>query len=262
MPWVRIDENVPDHPKFIAISANAFRLWVEGVAYCQKHLTDGVIPRFALKKMRYYSAASMKDLTAVLAPGKGPLWHVIDTGDIRVHDYLDHNDSREVVLKKRGEARNRMRGKRSHERSREHSTEHTSERSCEQLANAPAREQTANSLRGVVGSSRELPGRERGLGETITESDDRSAEQRAGEFCEWYADQHAVIFGHGYIPHPRNDYERAIALCRAFSDADLHDATIIWFGMTDEFATKGNRSIPKFASRVSECVRRARKVTA
>jgi hypothetical protein len=30
MPWVRIDENAMDHPKFIALSANAFRLWVEG----------------------------------------------------------------------------------------------------------------------------------------------------------------------------------------------------------------------------------------
>src|SRR5687767_11111967 len=103
------------------------------MTYCQKHLTDGLIPRSALKGMRYYSPASVKLLTASLVPGKGPLWHAEPNGDMRVHDYLTVNESRETVLRKRAEAKDRMRGRRS----REQATEHP-------------KEQTENGLSGVV----------------------------------------------------------------------------------------------------------------
>lgn len=244
MPWVRIDENATDHPKFIAISANAFRLWVEGMTYCQKHLTDGLIPRSALKGMRYYSPAAAKLLTASLVPGKGPLWHVEPNGDMRVHDYLEVNDSRETVLKKRADAKDRMRGKRS----REHSTEHRREQSENVLS--------ANTLRGV--ECRELrvisDEGEGGSGET-------SLTARAGAFCEWYADKHQELFGYGYMGTNR-DYTKAIELCKLFTDQELREAAIVWFGHSDKWATDGTRSVPKFASRVSGCLATVRKVTA
>ena len=85
---------------------------------------------------------------------------------------------------------------------------------------------------------------------------------RAGEFIEWYQDKHYELFGMGYIGNPQKDYTKAQELCQGLTDAELRDAALVWFGMQDDFATRGNRTIPKFASRVAECVQIARKVSA
>lgn len=94
---------------------------------------------------------------------------------------------------------------------------------------------------------------EEGTGETIS--------TRAGNFCEWYGETHDRLLG-GYIGNPRKDDESALKLCEKFTDAELRDAAIVWFGMKDQFAMSGNRTIPKFASRVAECMRMAREVPA
>lgn len=108
MPWVRIDENAIEHPKFRALSDGAFRLWVEGLAYCQKNLTDGFVPNEALKQFHYYSPKRRAMLTAILIPGKGPMWHEHEAGGIWVHDYLVWNDCRDHVLKKRAGGQERL----------------------------------------------------------------------------------------------------------------------------------------------------------
>jgi len=108
-PWVRIDENAMDHPKFLALTDGAWRLWCEGLSYCQKHLTDGTIPFVALKGFRYYSPSRLKGLLAESVPGKGPCWYLNAGGIYAVHDYLDWNDSREEVLAARDRARGRRR---------------------------------------------------------------------------------------------------------------------------------------------------------
>src|SRR6185295_9214377 len=115
MPWVRIDETAMDHPKFLALTDGAWRLWCEGQAYCQKHLTDGQIATAALKGFRYYSAARVKMLTSELVPGKGPCWHQGVKG-IGVHHYLDWNDSAAEVIKARADAKDRQRRHRNGDR--------------------------------------------------------------------------------------------------------------------------------------------------
>lgn len=107
MRYMRIEENAMDHPKFIALNAGAWRLWCEGGTYCQKHLTDGFIPSSALKGFRYFSQGALKQLVEAMVPSKGPLWHKVE-GGIQVHDYLDHNESREKVLKMRTDAKERL----------------------------------------------------------------------------------------------------------------------------------------------------------
>ena len=44
MGWVRLDDNFADHPKVIALSDTAFRLFVTGLCYSNRHLTDGLVP--------------------------------------------------------------------------------------------------------------------------------------------------------------------------------------------------------------------------
>jgi hypothetical protein len=231
-PWVRIDENAMDHPKFLAISANAWRLWCEGGTYCQKHLTDGFIPRAALKGFRYYSAVVLKQLTVSLVPGKDALWHETPEG-ITVHDYLTYNDSREEVLKAREQGKRRRRK--------------YLERHASGNASLDA-DETANVSCGVVCSSeqRAAEKREGGVGETVRD-------RRAGAFIEWYEDTHERLFRIAYMG-TNSDWVTVLRLVDKFTDAQLRDAAMVWFGMDDDFAMNGTRTVPKFASRITGCL--------
>jgi hypothetical protein len=77
--------------------------------------------------------------------------------------------------------------------------------------------------------------------------------RRAGEFCRWYEDKHAEVFQVGYMGS-NNDYTTAIKLAAKFTDRQMRDAAEVWFGMDDDFATNGTRTVPKFASRITACL--------
>lgn len=240
MAWVRIDENAMDHPKVAGLSAEAFRLWVQGLAHCQRFLTDGAINAVALKGLRSFSPKRADELVGAC------LWERRGDG-IQVHDYLQWNESKAHVLHVRQMARERIRRLRGGKADARNAV----------TAGVQAENEPRSFSGGVACiSSASSEGREGGLGET------KSLTERAGEFCEWYADEHATIIGVGYLGSPQNDYRRAQDLCKVFTDQELRDAAIIWFGQTDDFATKGTRTITKFASRASDLVRRARRVTA
>lgn len=100
MAWVRIHDGAMSHPKILSLTASAFRLWVGGLSYCQQHLTDGLIPVAALSVL----LGTKADAGQLIAAG---LWRTSDTGYI-VHDYLEWNDSREVVQKKRASLKARV----------------------------------------------------------------------------------------------------------------------------------------------------------
>lgn len=227
MPWVRIDENALDHPKIGGLPDGAFRLWVQGLAYCQKFLTDGFVGDLAIRGLHAYSP---KRRALLVAAG---LWDLSESG-IRVHDYLEWNDSREHVTAARSFAKDRMKKLRT-KRSREQ-TPNIQPRDAERSLNVPS---------GVVCMSSGATVKERGLGKTV--------EQRAGDFCEWYEDTHERLLGVGYIG-TGNDYQAALKLCQKLSDQDVRDAALVWFGMDDPFAVSGTRTIPKFASRASGCL--------
>jgi hypothetical protein len=239
MPWVRIDENAMDHPKIGGLPDGAFRLWVQGLAYCQKYLTDGVISDVAVKGLRAYSPKRRAELVAAT------LWESAVSG-VQVHDYLQWNESRANVMKTREQARERIRRLRG------------KHQPCNAVTPS---EQTENELRSFSGgvsvsSSLASKVKEEGLGETKT------LPQRSGEFCEWYSDKHYELFNVGYIGNPQKDYGIAQRLCSQASDAELRDAALVWFGMDDDFARNGTRTLAKFASRATHCIQIARKVSA
>jgi len=103
MPWVRIDEKAMEHPKVAGLLDGAFRLWVQGLAHCQKFLTDGQIDAVSLKALRSYSPKRAAELIAAR------LWLTAADGAVMVHDYLQWNESREDVEKSREQARERIR---------------------------------------------------------------------------------------------------------------------------------------------------------
>lgn len=236
-PWVRIDENAMEHPKIAGLPDGAFRLWVQGMAHCQKFLTDGAIDRVSLRGLRAYSPKRVADLVAAR------LWLPAENDGIQVHDYLQWNESRAHVLKVREQGRERIKKLRGRNAGSNAVT---------------TREQSANDLRsysgGVVCSSSQpvFVGREGGVGETTAD--------RIGEFVDYYRETHQRIFGVAYMGHPQNDYHAAKRLVETFTDEQLRDAVLVWFGMNDDFARQGTRTIPKFASRASKCVELAGRV--
>jgi hypothetical protein len=92
-----LDDNIEDHPKFVSLSNEAFALWVRGIGYCRRNLTDGFIPT-AIAHARARCRYPRKPIAELTTPAIGwssgmPLWHVVADG-FMVHDYLDYNPSR------------------------------------------------------------------------------------------------------------------------------------------------------------------------
>lgn len=107
MAWVRIHDGAMQHPKVLALSDSAFRLWVKSLMYCQTQLTDGLIPRAALKDMKA-KRGDVERLSACIADGYAPLWETIDGFGFKVHDYLFWNDSREKVRDRQIKSKKRL----------------------------------------------------------------------------------------------------------------------------------------------------------
>ncbi len=106
MAWVKLHDGAMQDLKVSKLSDSAFRLWIRGLCYCQTALTDGLIPREALRDM----GAKRKDvdeLSSVTVPGRHALWETIDGFGFKVHDYLDWNDSRDKVTFRKQKAKER-----------------------------------------------------------------------------------------------------------------------------------------------------------
>jgi hypothetical protein len=89
MAWVKIDDNAPHHKKMLKAGPAACWLWVCGLAYCQKHHTDGFIPAEALPWLGVQGPHKLAGLLGIAG-----LWHAAENGWL-VHDYLTWNDSAE-----------------------------------------------------------------------------------------------------------------------------------------------------------------------
>lgn len=108
MAWIRLSDDYNDHPKFDSLSDGAFRLWHQGMGFCRKFQTDGLIPTASLRQFKAYSAKRMRILLTPYVPGENPLWRAIDGFGIKVHDYLEWNLSKEDENQQREEAKQRM----------------------------------------------------------------------------------------------------------------------------------------------------------
>ena len=105
MSWVRIDDQVGRHQKFLDAGPAASWLWVLGIAHCQSQLTDGfisdkVLPLIGIPKG--YTPLALRLVSVGLFDRV--------TGGYQVHDYLDFNPPRVQVLQKRADDLARKRG--------------------------------------------------------------------------------------------------------------------------------------------------------
>jgi hypothetical protein len=238
MPWVRIDENAMEHPKIGGLPDGAFRLWVTGLAYCQKFLTDGYISQQALRGLRAYSPKRKVELV------RAGLWNESETG-IHVHDFLDWNESREHVLAARNYAKERM------QKLRRSSREH------------PKNEQRTNAdvPSGWVGTGSSALG-ERGVGENpdgepfdsfAPPGDPSDPALRAGEFVIRYKALYRRLRKVEYVGKPHFDFEEAAQLVGVFDDPTLDKLAYVWLKTDHPFAENGTRTLAKFRSYATWC---------
>lgn len=104
MVWIRIDDQIAHHPKFLAAGPLASWFWICGNAYCNKYLTDGFIPESALGALGGVTGA--KRLAERLV--EVGLWTQHEDG-FRVHDFHDYNPTAAQVKQKRRDDRDRKR---------------------------------------------------------------------------------------------------------------------------------------------------------
>jgi hypothetical protein len=98
MPWVRIDDQFPDHPKIVAAGPAAAWLHVTALCYCNRMLTDGFIPG---EKVPLLVANANKLADRLVDAG---VWHRtsrLGVEGYEIHDFLKYQPSREEVLEER-----------------------------------------------------------------------------------------------------------------------------------------------------------------
>lgn len=100
-------DGVSHHPKVVAAGAEAAWLWVSAIDYARAHLTNGYIPADILPMLGRFRTRVHRLADQLVAAG---LFTQVD-GGYTIHDFLDHNDSREEVLEKRRQDRARKTGR-------------------------------------------------------------------------------------------------------------------------------------------------------
>src|ERR1035441_2792979 len=90
--YIRLHDGMPDHPKVVGLSDAAFRLYVESLCWCSRHLTDGAVTVPAMKPVGGGSPEAAKELAgADLFEPDGV------TGNWLVHDYIEHQRTSDEV---------------------------------------------------------------------------------------------------------------------------------------------------------------------
>ena len=111
MSYVQLDDQIANHPKILKAGPEAAWLWACAIAYCQNHLTDGYVTSDVLHTMPGFTAGRQRKLVERLLEAKhaGGQHGLLERRgeDFAVHDYLDRNPSKAVVLERRRKAAER-----------------------------------------------------------------------------------------------------------------------------------------------------------
>ena len=99
MTWVKIDDLITEHPKFVGLTDAAWTLWIHGLAYSGRNLTDGLIPTGMLRRL-CNTANPAKAAAELVTTG---LWDLVPAG-WEIHDYCEHQRTSDEVEEQRASA--------------------------------------------------------------------------------------------------------------------------------------------------------------
>lgn len=88
MTWVKVDDSLPNHPKFIGMSDAALAAWLRGLLYSSAYLLDGFVPAHAVSVI-----GKPKACAELVARGA---WLDADAGWL-IANYAEHQRTREEV---------------------------------------------------------------------------------------------------------------------------------------------------------------------
>ena len=221
MAWVRIHDGATRHQKLSGLSDKAFRMWIEGLSHAQEGLTDGFIVGRSLRS--FVVRATAKATTELVDAG---LWCRQDNG-YQIHDYLDWNDSKAEITKKRDDARGRVRLHR-----------------LKRVTNSEGNAHPPNGYGLGSGSYKE------------PERTDSPPTSGVGRFLEWYRREAYPTYRNGavYAGSEHLDYAAAKQLCASFSREDLHQIATTFLQIPDEresFLRGKTRTVPMLRSMAS-----------
>lgn len=233
MPWIRLSDNYQDDEKIDGLSDGAFRLWHQGMAYCRRNQTDGLIPFGIMRGFKSFSRGREKELASPFRDGLEPLWVLVPAMGYRVSNYLKYNLSKEEESNKRSAATARMRKFRVSDAS------HVLPSDAEVLGTG-----TDKSI-SLERESERKP--DPFVNPTTT--------NRAAEFL----DRYELLYrthrkGALYARKPVRDYAAAVSLCDTWDDDVRLDKLAIIFLTTDhKFAEEGSRTVSQFLALSSWC---------
>jgi hypothetical protein len=97
--WVKVDDGASHHPKLVAAGPIACWLWVCGLCYCNRYLTDGLIPLSAVATLG--NVPNVKRHATQLCDAG--LWRLKDEHHYEVVNYAEYQPSRAKVVAQREE---------------------------------------------------------------------------------------------------------------------------------------------------------------
>ena len=223
MAWVKLDDQAPRNLKMLRAGPAACWLWVCGIAHCQSQLTDGFISMEALPMIGIKGVSLVRRLADSLVTVG--LFERVE-GGYRVHDYLVHNASRSVVLRKRAEDSAR---KKPQESSR-----------------IPS---------GIVTESNAPRADGRGMG---WDGKERDSEKDHGASAAHFLERYQALYAEhrkGARLHikPSLDWTRVCDLLQTWDVDRLEKLAVILLTTDDEWIAKTDRGIGVFVARASWC---------
>ncbi len=96
MPWVKLDDAFFDNIKIIEAGRDARDLYIAGLCFCARRLTDGFIPEGQVPRLAADAGVENAPCLATKLLTVG-LWESTE-GGYEVHDYLEYNPSRDEAL--------------------------------------------------------------------------------------------------------------------------------------------------------------------
>lgn len=126
MPWFRLDDGFYNHPKVLAAGNAAVGVWTRAAAYCAQQLTEGFVPARIARDL-----GTIRQLDRLVDVGLLERCR----GGYRVHDYLEHNPTRQKILDDRAAAADRKRRSRTGPSQRD--TDPMSQRDSEAMSHPP-----------------------------------------------------------------------------------------------------------------------------
>jgi hypothetical protein len=224
MAYVRLDDSVMDNPKMVALSDRAFRGWVWGLCYAQRHLTDGYLPLAALTATTKRAAGELQ--------ARG-LWTVADAG-FQIHDYLKHQDSKIEVEERKLQARKRMQDRRSLKDRRAHEQsvsvrENFASTHSEPPLPLPSSYRSSEGVQGEVG--------------------DRAARLLQELYPDWYAKYRRGA--RLRLVSNTLAYQDARTICETWDDARIAQLAQVFLTTDDEWISRTDRGFRVFAAKAT-----------